>query len=87
MTSATADTTSLDARIAAVSRLSIPAATITSVRHETSPTVIAGDQRSIERVPPRTAVKVVLHPAQGSTIHVEMWLPDPETWNGRMLGL
>lgn len=87
MTSATDATTSLDARIAAVSRLSIPAGTILSVRHETSPTVIAGDQRLIERVPPRTEVKVVLHPAPGSTIHVEMWLPDPETWNGRMLGL
>jgi feruloyl esterase len=38
-------------------------------------------------LPPLTIVKMVLHPAKGSTINVEVWLPDAEKWNGRFLGL
>jgi feruloyl esterase len=37
-------------------------------------------------LPPRTIVKIVLNPAKGSNINVEVWLPDPGKWNGRLLG-
>lgn len=44
---------------------------------------------SVERDPSgkRTVVKLVLNPAQGSNILVEVWLPDAEKWNQRFLGL
>lgn len=32
-------------------------------------------------------VRLHLHPAQGSNIQVEVWLPDAPQWNGRFLGL
>ncbi len=35
----------------------------------------------------RTIVKLVLNPAKGSNINVEVWLPDAEKWNNRFLGL
>jgi feruloyl esterase len=36
---------------------------------------------------PYTVVKLVLHPAPGSNINVEIRLPDESRWNGRFLGL
>lgn len=38
-------------------------------------------------VPPRTIVKILLNPATGSNISVEVWLPDARHWNGRFVGL
>jgi feruloyl esterase len=38
-------------------------------------------------LPPRVMVKARLSPAKGSNIQVEAWLPDPATWNGRLVGL
>ncbi|MES2596609.1 MAG: tannase/feruloyl esterase family alpha/beta hydrolase [Verrucomicrobiota bacterium] len=35
----------------------------------------------------RTIVKLVLNPAKGSNILVEVWLPDADKWNARFLGL
>lgn len=35
----------------------------------------------------RTVLKVLLQPAKGSNINVEIWLPDAAKWNGRFLGL
>lgn len=35
----------------------------------------------------RTIVKLMLNPAQGSNIQVEVWLPDADKWNARFLGL
>jgi feruloyl esterase len=32
-------------------------------------------------------VKLLLQPAKGSNINVEVWLPDTAKWNGRFLGL
>lgn len=48
-----------------------------------------GTLTTVERDPSgtRTIVKLVLNPAQGSNIHVEVWLPDAEKWNARFLGL
>lgn len=60
---------------------------ILSAQRETSPCLITRDNRPIENLPPRTVIKWVLHPARGSQIRAEMWLPDPDRWNGRFLGL
>ncbi|MCP5557109.1 MAG: tannase/feruloyl esterase family alpha/beta hydrolase [Verrucomicrobiaceae bacterium] len=44
---------------------------------------------TVERDPTgtRTIVKVILNPAKGSNIKVEIWLPDAAQWNRRFLGL
>jgi feruloyl esterase len=60
---------------------------ILSIERQTSPNSTACDQHLSENLPPRTVVKWVLHPAKGSHIQAEMWLPDPDRWNGRFLGL
>ena len=62
-----------DARMAALRSLKIDAGTITSVERDPSAT--------------RTVVKLVLSPAKGSHINIEVWLPDAEKWNTRFLGL
>ena len=62
-----------DARLAALRELKIDAATITQVERDPSGM--------------RTIVKMVLRPAKGSNINVEVWLPDAEKWNARFLGL
>lgn len=62
-----------DARLAVLRELKIGAATITQVERDPSGT--------------RTIVKLVLHPAKGSNINVEVWLPDANKWNARFLGL
>jgi feruloyl esterase len=60
-------------RLAALRELKIEATTITQVERDPSGT--------------RTIVKLVLNPAKGSNINVEVWLPDAEKWNARFLGL
>lgn len=62
-----------DGRIAVLRELKIDTATITQVERDPSGT--------------RTIVKLVLTPAKGSNINVEVWLPDAEKWNARFLGL
>ncbi|WP_226632004.1 tannase/feruloyl esterase family alpha/beta hydrolase [Novosphingobium profundi] len=37
-------------------------------------------------LPPFCRVRVRMAPVSGSQIHVEVWLPSPETWNARFLG-
>jgi feruloyl esterase len=76
-----------DQRAAALKALKIDAATITLAQHETSPTLAGADAKAPSNVPPRTIVKMVLNPAKGSNINVEIWLPDAEKWNSRLLGL
>jgi feruloyl esterase len=61
------------APLAALRALKIDAATITTVERDPSGT--------------RTIVKLVLNPAKGSNINVEVWLPDTDKWNARFLGL
>ncbi len=60
-------------KLAALRTLKIDDATITTVKRDATAT--------------RTIVKVVLNPAKGSNINVEVWLPDGEKWNARFLGL
>ena len=62
-----------DDRLATLKALKIDAATITQVERDAAS--------------PRTIVKLVLQPAKGSSINVEVSLPDPEKWNGRFVGL
>ncbi len=76
-----------DQRIAALRALKIDAGTITLVQHDDSPTLKLADGRTRNNTPPRAIVTLTLNPAKGSNIHVEMWLPDPTKWNGRLLGL
>lgn len=76
-----------DARVSAIQALQIPDGTITSVQRDESPTFTASDGKTQTNLPPRTIVKIALKPAAGSNINVELWLPDSEKWNGRLLGL
>ena len=62
-----------DQKLAALRALKIEAGTITTVERDSSAT--------------KTIVKLVLNPAKGSNINVEVWLPDAEKWNARFLGL
>lgn len=72
---------------AALENLKIENGTITSLEHLTSPSMTTPDGKTINNLPPRTVLKLVLNPAKGSNINVEIWLPDSEKWNGRFLGL
>jgi feruloyl esterase len=71
--SAFGETPRNEAKLAALRSLKIEHATITTVERDTTAT--------------RTIVKLVLNPAKGSNINVEVWLPDAEKWNARFLGL
>ena len=70
--------------LAAVQNLTIVSGTITSAQRETTPIPIGPGKPQINVA--CTIVKAVLHPAKGSNINVEVWLPDPQNWNGCMLG-
>ena len=74
-------------RLVRLRALQLEAGSITSVQRDTSPTFTAPDGRVHEDLPPRTVVKMLLHPADDSNIQVELWLPEPDRWNSRMLGL
>ena len=76
-----------DARLTALRQLKLDAGAVVLVERETSSTFKTADGREQNNLPPRTVVKMVLKPAAGSNINVEMWLPDAEKWNSRFLGL
>lgn len=78
---------STEHRIAALQALQITDGEITLVRHDTSPRLDLGNNRALENLPPRTIVHIVLRPAPGSNIHVELCLPEPAAWNQRLVGL
>jgi feruloyl esterase len=87
-TTNSAPLTAEDGPLAAVKALKIDSGTITLAEHDVSPTVTApSGKMMMNNVPPRTIVKIVLNPAKGSNINVELWLPNAEKWNGRFLGL
>ncbi len=68
-------------------RLPVPGK-VTSAEHLTDPTLAGpGGVVVSNSVPPRTVVKLVLNPAAGSNILVEIWLPEKAKWNGKFLGL
>lgn len=80
-----AQTPSEPSGLAALRKLNIELGTIQSLAHDANPTVTANG-RTTANVPPQTVLKVLLNPAKGSNIHVEIWLPDAARWNGRLLG-
>jgi hypothetical protein len=74
-------------QLSVIKALKIDSGTITQVQHDDSPVFTADDGKTQTNLPPRTIVKLVLTPASGSNINVELWLPDPEKWNARFLGI
>jgi feruloyl esterase len=72
--------------LAALQNLKIVAGTITSVEHDTAPVPGKPGHPPID-LPPRTLLELVLNPAKGSNINVQICLPDPVKWKGRLLGL
>ncbi|HEY3330010.1 MAG TPA: tannase/feruloyl esterase family alpha/beta hydrolase [Capsulimonadaceae bacterium] len=76
----------IDDRIATVKRLVIENATITLVEHDVTESVTTPDGHVYANLRPRTVVKIVMNPAKGSNINVELCLPDPDKWNGILVG-
>jgi len=74
-------------RVAALKELKIDAVTMFAVERDIAPTMTTADGKTLNGLPPRTMVKLVLSPAKGSNINVEVWIPDPAKWNHRFLGL
>ena len=89
MTAATvfADPLEKEDGLALIRDLKIDAGTIALVERNDSPTMAIPKGRTFNNLPPRTIVKIVLNPAKGSNINVEVWLPDAAKWNGRFIGL
>ncbi len=67
--------------------LSIEHAASVDITYEPAPTLTLPDGKVLEKLPVRTAIKLLLKPAERSNIRVEIWLPEPEKWNGLFLGL
>ncbi len=82
-----AEPVSIAERVLALKALAITDGTISLVEHLDAPTLAVGKGNPLANLPPRTVVKIALHPAQGSNINVEIWLPDPQDWDGRFIGL
>jgi len=73
--------------LAVLKELKIDAGKIVLVEHSDSPTMAMPNGNPLNNLPPRTIVKIVLNPAKGSNINVEVWLPDAGKWNGKFIGL
>lgn len=50
-----------------------------------APAPVSG-RRPAEVIAPHCRVVAVAHPVPDSEIHFEVWLPSPETWNGKFVG-
>lgn len=72
--------------LAEIQQINIECGAITSIEHAD-----AGEYTDLDGhqypLPARTTVKITLHPAIGSTINIELWLPDADQWNSRLLAL
>jgi feruloyl esterase len=73
--------------LALLKDLKIENGKIVDVVHETSESITAPDGQVHHNLKPRTILKIVLNPAKGSNINVEIWLPDAAAWNKRLVGL
>ncbi len=60
---------------------------IVSVEYCPVGSITDGNGNTRDNIPARVVVKLKLSPAAGSNINVEAWLPDPDKWNGRFIGL
>ena len=66
----------------ALRQLKIESGSVQSVESLDKPTTAANGRT----VPAHTTLKIILNPARGSNINVEIWLPPAEKWNGRLIG-
>jgi len=82
-----ADTAASADKLEVLKALPIENGQITLVEHSDAPTLAIPKGSTFNNLPPRTVVKVVLHPAKGSNINVEIWLPNAESWDSRLVGL
>ena len=73
-------------KLGALRELKIENGRIVSVEYDDASTLAGPNGTALNYLPPRTIVKIVLNPAKGSTIQIEIWLPTAAKWNGRFLG-
>jgi len=73
--------------LAMLRTLKIDQGTVTHVGRDEAPTLENPKGSALKNLPPRTIVKLLLNPAKGSNINVEIWLPDAAKWNLRFVGL
>jgi feruloyl esterase len=73
--------------LALLKDLKIENGKIVDLAHETSESVTTPDGKVHDNLKPRTILKILLNPAKGSHINVEIWLPDAEAWNKRLVGV
>lgn len=78
---------STDSFLPALQAFKLDAGTFTRIERDEAPTFSGPDGKTISKLPPRTVVMAQLHPAPGSNIGIEIWLPDRAKWNGRLLGI
>ena len=79
----TADSGNLDA----LKALQIPDGKIVNLTQDATESLTTPNGKKLDGLKPRTVLKIVLNPAKGSNINVEIWLPEPSLWNKRMIGL
>lgn len=84
---ATTQTAEGNPMIARLRQTVIANATIVLLERQDTPTFESPNAPPLGDLPPRTVVRLRLHPAPGSSIVVEVWLPDAARWNGRLLAL
>lgn len=73
-------------RLNSIKKLTIDHGTIVLAEHYVTQTETTPSGETFDNLPPRTIIKLVLNPAKGSNINVEIWLPDEANWNGRFVG-
>ena len=77
----------IDKKLEAIRKLDIKNSTIKSLTYSDSPTMDLGNKKILKNLPPRVILKMLLQPAKGSNINIEIWLPAENKWNGRFIGL
>ena len=70
-----------------VRKCAVPNGKVLSAVYTDASEFTDANRNTITGIPPRTIVKLLLQPAKGSNINVEVWLPDAGRWNGRFVGL
>jgi feruloyl esterase len=74
-------------KLAALRKLKIEKGRVALVEYDDDSTLAGPNGPAFDFLPPRTIVKIVLNPAKGSNIQIEVWLPAADKWNGRFLGV
>ena len=70
-----------------VRKCAVPNGKVLSAVYTDASEFTDANRNTITGIPPRIIVKLLLQPAKGSNINVEVWLPDAGRWNGRFVGL